>query len=150
MAIRPGANVVHPVHLNLIDIRTFEGAQSCDMQLQDPTHQPLPDSLAAWCAPCRFRVAVPLSTDSLLRLIHAPLRPFEPVTLVANLLSADRKPHRIRLIPTGPNAREPRAYVEFAADHEPFWLHRIWISASQLQRPGREPVMGEVQPIRLG
>jgi hypothetical protein len=85
-----------------------------------------------WCAACRFQLSLPPSAGSLRALMLAPERPFEPVTIASELLSPDGKPHSIRLIPTGADVREPGAYVEFAADHEPFWTYRAWLPASRL------------------
>lgn len=92
-----------------------------------------PAEFGAWCAPCRFRVNLQSTNEALLELIHSPERAFEAVTLVAGLLSPEGKPHSVRLIATGSNAREPGAYIEFAADHEPFWTHRAWVAASALR-----------------
>jgi hypothetical protein len=86
----------------------------------------------AWCAPCRMRLALPLD-QALADLMLAPERPFEPVTLAAGLCSADGLAHSIRAIPTGAGAREPGAYIEFEAEHEPRWIHRVWVPVSSFE-----------------
>jgi hypothetical protein len=88
--------------------------------------------VGAWCAACRFRVGLPCAVDDLLALMLSPLRPFEPVVVAREILSPEGRPHSIRVIPTGANVREPGAYVEFAADHEPFWTYRTWLSLARL------------------
>jgi hypothetical protein len=86
--------------------------------------------ITAYCAPCRMRLSLPIS-EALRELIRNPPRPFEPVVVVAELLSPAGEAHSIRIIPTGMDARDPGAYVEFAAEHAPYWMQRTWLPVTR-------------------
>lgn len=82
--------------------------------------------IAAYCVPCQMTLALPI-TAALRELIRNSRRPYEPITVAAEVLSSSGEAHSICVIPTGNGVREPGAYIEFAAEHPPYWMQRNWL-----------------------